>query len=199
MPPPWPHLAVCCVVVSSVLLTELFDVFIWNFSCTLADRFTLLGLGWLVPRFALVDCLEVIKSLYGRTAAWPRLGREDVRNAALQRPVAFAAVHVVERRWCHPTVDHVVRLCNGWDAIVVEITDHGELDLPVADVTCTSWERHCAEHMPMQVEQLASLSLARGGLPDVRLARAAWQAHCLRDDLAELLVTIAVLPRRDTA
>ena len=87
-----------------------------------------LGLGWLVPlprfrivlngdfrglvpRFALVDRLEVIKSLYGRTAAWPRLGHEDVRNAALQRPVAFAAVHVVERRRCHPAVDHVARLC----------------------------------------------------------------------------------------
>ena len=180
-------------MVSSVLLTELFDVFIWNFSCTLVDRFTPLGLGWLVPRFALVDCLEVIKSLYGRTAAWPRLGREDVRNAALQRPVAFAAVHVVERRRCHPAVDHVARLCNGWDAIVVEITDHGELDLPVADVTCTSWEQHCAEHMPVQVGQLASLPLAHDGLLDIWLAHATWQAHCLCDDLAALLVAIAVL------
>ena len=98
----------------------------------------------LVPRFALVDRLEVIKSLYGRTATWPQLSREDVRNAALQRPVAFAAVHVLERRWCHQPVGHVVRLCNGWDAIVVEIADHGELDLPVADVARTSWERHCA-------------------------------------------------------
>ena len=115
------------------------------------------------------------------------------------RPVAFAAVHVVERRRCHPTVDHVARLCNGWDAIVVEITDHGELDLPVTDVARTSWERHCAEHVPMRVEQLASLSLARDGLPDVRLARAAWQAHCLCDDLAELLVAVVVLPRRDAA
>ena len=96
-------------------------------------------------------------------------------------------------------VPFAVWLCNGWDAIVVEITDHGELDLPVTDVTCTSWERHCAEHMPVRVEQLASLSLARDGLPDVRLARAAWQAHCLRDDLAELLVAIAVLPRRNAA
>jgi hypothetical protein len=32
----------------------------------LVDRFTLLSFGWLVPRFALVDRLEVIKSLYGR-------------------------------------------------------------------------------------------------------------------------------------
>ena len=92
----WPHLAVCCVVVSSVLLTELFDVFIWNFSCTLVDRFTPLGLGWLVPRFALVDRLEVIKSLYGRTAAWPRLGPEDVWNVALQRSVALLACLVCE-------------------------------------------------------------------------------------------------------
>ena len=111
-----------------------------RFSCTLVDRLTPLGLGWLVPHFALVDHLEVIKSLYGCTTTWPQLSHEDVRNAALQWPVAFAAVHVVERRWCHPTVDHVARLCDGWDAIVVEITDHGELDLPEADVACTSWE-----------------------------------------------------------
>ena len=41
----WPHRTVCCVVVSSVLLAELFDVFIWNFSCMLVDQFTLLSLG----------------------------------------------------------------------------------------------------------------------------------------------------------
>ena len=72
------------------------------------------------------------------------LKSEDVRNAALQWPVAFVVVHVVECCWCHPTVDHVVQLCNGWDAIVVEITDHGELDLPVGD-----WERHCAPKTPV--------------------------------------------------
>ena len=75
-------------------------------------------------------------------------------------------VHVIEHHQCHPAVGHVAQLCNGWDAIVVEITDHGELDLPVADVAHSSWEQHCAEHMPVQVKQLVSLSLACDRLPD---------------------------------
>jgi hypothetical protein len=124
----------------------LFDVFIWNFSCTLVDRFTPLGLGWLVPRFALVDRLVVIKSLYGHTAAWPRLGREDVRNAALQGPVAFAAVHVVEPR-----------LDRGCTKKRTKNYQKRTQNVPIAYQGCTSGvprpHRYCTKNVPKKYQK----------------------------------------------
>ena len=60
-------------------------------------------------------------------------------------------------------------------------------------------DKCCAEHMCVWVEQLASLPLACNRLPDVQLACAASQAHCLHNNLVELLVAIAVLPQSNTA
>ena len=52
------------------------------------------------------------------------------------------------------------------------------------------WQMLCAPpgsdtvpsiYVPMWVEQLASLSLACNRLPNIQLACAAWQAHCLQN------------------